>query len=803
MKTWLNFGVFWIFVLAVALAAPACSTPSRNFGSDGGAAGESAGSGGAAVKPGGVSGSGGGGGGGGAAGASHAGTSGESSTEGGMAGANGMVDMAGAAGEPGTVFGCGGVECAAEAACMGADADAHCVCPAGYTDPQGDGTVCQDIDECTNLNGGCDPLVACTNTPGSFNCGDCPAGYTGTPSTGCVDINECTTNNGGCDGAVTCTNTPGGRVCGNCPFGYSGTGESGCVDINECTTNNGGCDATVTCTNTPGGHTCGNCPAGYSGGGASGCVDINECTTNNGGCDSLVTCTNKPGSFSCGACPSGYTGTGSTGCVDVNECASSNGGCDGNATCTNTAGSRTCACKTGYTGNGITCADVNECLTSNGGCSTNATCTNTVGSRTCACKSGFSGDGVTCDAPGAGCRWTCTTPGCTQVALDNDTDGHGTTACAAAPGDDCDDTNAAVFPGATELCDGIDNDCDKKMDLSDGLPLVGAPQNMSDLNHAAIAAVSNDGSFGVVGTSSSIAGLIYGSISPSGVGSVNAGSIFSPEQTTAYLDPHVAWSAGVGNFGVAYAKNGIGGLGGYAGMMAFTSCCWVDITSPGKGDVTARAQQGDLLFVGSTFGNLGFTTQTGSGSPAQTVNVPISGSWDSYDPQVASNGASSGVIWQLSSPHTLNWALLSATLVAGATEPLSTSASYADLEAITAGYGIAWIEGVGFRFMIKKASGATQCTSSVVPFGTVPSNQQLAVSDSANGNVVVATSPDSDLIHLYRFDNACKLMDDADVSTTSAAPIEPRIARGGGHVVVYWTDNSGGHYRFMSDLLCH
>ncbi|MFO0001324.1 MAG: putative metal-binding motif-containing protein, partial [bacterium] len=47
--------------------------------------------------------------------------------------------------------------------------------------------------------------------------------------------------------------------------------------------------------------------------------------------------------------------------------------------------------------------------------------------------------------------------------LGDDLDGDGFTTAEG----DCDDANAAVYPGAEEACDGVDNDCDGDTDVED------------------------------------------------------------------------------------------------------------------------------------------------------------------------------------------------------------------------------------------------------------------------------------------------------------------------------------------------
>lgn len=93
------------------------------------------------------------------------------------------------------------------------------------------------------------------------------------------------------------------------------------------------------------------------------------------------------------------------------------------------------------------------------------------------CNSAGRWASTSCSAPSAQCTSRCEVSdgvaSCVVHAADVDSDGYGSKLCTQDPGTDCDDTRASVHPGAAEICDGLDNDCDGKADLADGLSLSG------------------------------------------------------------------------------------------------------------------------------------------------------------------------------------------------------------------------------------------------------------------------------------------------------------------------------------------
>eukprot|EP00933_Yihiella_yeosuensis_P080566 TRINITY_DN94014_c0_g1_i1.p1 TRINITY_DN94014_c0_g1~~TRINITY_DN94014_c0_g1_i1.p1 ORF type:complete len:1178 (+),score=165.71 TRINITY_DN94014_c0_g1_i1:31-3564(+) len=361
--------------------------------------------------------------------------------------------------------------CHAGATCNDTIGSFSCVCNAGYT---GNGTFCEDVNECVTNR--CVNQIGsrCLNTVGSYECPCAPGWIMDNATNKCVNDNECTGRNAtnttnatnsshNCNTSASCIDTSGSFWC-RCNAGYIGDGVS-CRDEDECQVKSYPCKMSTIqsgrCNNTPGSFQC-LCKEGYEQNGTdTACFNINECNHTSRFNSSIVgvsqhtcntsisQCVDTIGSFSC-LCKTGfYWNTSNLSCQDVDECTAIpiKHTCTGKGRgmgCINTYGSFKCGCTAGWnstneTVNGTNktkCINRLECIEQNISCATNGRCYDTMGSFSCACNAGYLGDGQSCSdydecvfkkdncAPLATCTDTVGSFTCTCF---NGTVGNGTT----------------------------------------------------------------------------------------------------------------------------------------------------------------------------------------------------------------------------------------------------------------------------------------------------------------------------------------------------------------------------------------
>ncbi|NMB74601.1 MAG: matrixin family metalloprotease [Myxococcales bacterium] len=355
-----------------------------------------------------------------------------------------------------------------------------------------DGNPCTNDDcvseKCTHVNNSvpCDDGQACS-TDDHCQDGVCIGGA----SQNCDDGNPCTTD--GCSDTSGCTHVNNSLACDDgsactygefCQNGACGGGQVlDCDDSNLCTDD--ACDPgrgcvhtnnTVACDDHRACSTNDHCQDGVcTGDSSTNCDDNNPCTTDS--CDDALGCVHTFNTATCDdhnactendACERGVCKGGSAvNCNDGNACTDDT--CDMQSGCQHANNTSPCedgnACTVGdqcsggqcVPGAGPDCNDNNPCTTDS--CSPQTGCTHANNTNTC-----DDGDACTMNDVCAGGQ-------CHGVPLDQDGDHYVPTSCG---GNDCNDNNVAVNPGATEgpsgtptCSDSIDNDCDGATDTAD------------------------------------------------------------------------------------------------------------------------------------------------------------------------------------------------------------------------------------------------------------------------------------------------------------------------------------------------
>ena len=291
-------------------------------------------------------------------------------------------------------------------------------------------------------------------------------------------------------------------------------------------------------------------------------------------------------------------------------------------------------------------------------CSTDAECNDGLacnGVELCAmdtCKAGE----PACESPDPlHCVPACTegggAPVCDVAAADADDDKHGDMGCGAvSTADDCDDTNPMVAPGLPEICDGLDNDCNKLADLEDALPLSGTSKELwsSDQLRHSIAYSPALGTYGIATVFLEVPEIYFGAVDQSG-------ALVAPQTGIGKFDyaeeilPRIAPMGS--DFGVVWHDEGMGkdavflqrvaANGGATGAVVEVSAPQLGARGP---DIVAE-EAGSAVVVWQNYGAI-FARRVGADGALMGTEAQLSPAMSgAVAPRIARLEERFGVVW--------------------------------------------------------------------------------------------------------------------------------------------------------------
>jgi hypothetical protein len=471
-------------------------------------------------------------------------------------------------------------------------------------------------------------------------------------------------------------------------------------------------------------------------------------------------------------------------------CNTGTGACN---TCTDEAVATTCA--------GNKCGSViNNCGKSVTcpGCSDGKYCNGTEMCVSNQCQPAAAGPCTVTDA--TNCVPTCTEGAsaavCGVTGKDTDNDGHKTNKCVAAPGDDCDDSKGTVYTGATEMCDGLDNDCDNKLDVADGVPLLNASVEVGPTantrSQPEISWAPESSLYGIAyeDDSATTKGVYFTAINQAGAeqkAPVNVGS-----ESNGYT-LHLVW--GTDNFGLTWFDSSLGNVrfrtvGSNGSVGVIREIINGSMAKPQVARIGTGNWAVSYLDFGDGFGYFGAKTVSATGTIGSHVSLAASASNYGLLVGTASGFATTN---EVSSDGTAQASIFTSSL--GSPASLSVAGNSPIMGAGPSGFAIA-VEKASAQPEFYSFDGAGNASCGPVKFGDasfVPSD----LVGTANGYLVVSSGS---TVRAQQIKADCSLGQLFTVD--AAAGDDTRVSGGASGYGVVWYASGKVKRRFFGPKFC-